>query len=108
MEINGKELTALAIWGCPDYCETISRLAYVVALTVDKDTKRLIAGLHDRLLTGSTADEYSELYSRAVDHLEHERIRQLSRKNDRIKRIQRARTIAEHRGWVIVNGGCTK
>lgn len=108
MEINGKELIALAIWGCPDYCETISRLAYVVTLTVDKDAKRLIAGLHDRLLAGCTADEYSKLYSRAVDYLERERIRQLSRKNDRIKRMHRARTIAERRGWVIVNGGCTE
>lgn len=64
MDINRKELSVLAARGCPDYCLIITRLAYVVALTVDKDAKRLIVGLYEQLLTNSAADEYSDIYKR--------------------------------------------
>ena len=79
MVINRMEMEVLGMWGCPEYMMTVTRLAYVAALTIDKDARKLIEDLHDRLLTESTADEYSELYKRSVDHHEHEKLRQLSR-----------------------------
>lgn len=108
MSISRMEMVVLAIWGCPDYASTITRLANVTSLTVDKDARRLIAGLHDYLLTESTADEYKELYKRSTDHCIREILRKLSGKQGRIREIQRAKAIAESRGWMVVDSGSTK
>lgn len=108
MNLNRMEMNILGLWGCPEYAATITRLAYLAVLTVDKDARGMIAGLHDRLLTESTADKYMELYKRSLDHYGHEKIRQISRKKDRFRRIRRAKAIAERRGWVVFDGGSAK
>ena len=108
MNLNRMEMNILGLWGCPEYAATITRLAYLAALTIDKDARRLIAGLHEHLLTESTAERYMELYKRSVDHYEQEKIRQLSWEKDRFRRIHRAKTIAESRGWVVFDGGSVK
>ena len=98
MNLNRMEMNILGLWGCPEYAATITRLAYLAALTIDKDARRLITGLHERLLTESTAEKYMELYKRSLDHYGHEKIRQISRKKDRFRRICKANAIAERRG----------
>ncbi len=108
MNLNRMEMDILGLWGCPEYAATITRLTYVAALTVDKDARRLVAGLHDRLLTEIAADKYMELFKRSVEHYEHEKIRQLLRRNDRFRKIRRAKAIAESRGWVVFDGGSVK
>lgn len=108
MNLNRMEMEILGLWGCPEYAATITRLTNVAALTVDKDAKRLIAGLHDRLLTEITVDKYMELFKRSVEHCEHEKIRQLLKRNDRFRKKRRSKAIAESHGWVVFDGGVVK
>ena len=62
MRLSKEEKEILYAWGSDDYGLTVSRLAHLAALTIDKTTKRIVCRLHDRLFTECTEGLYRELF----------------------------------------------
>ena len=106
MELSYEEAMVFAIWGCPNYCLSVNRIAMVAGLTVERETKKLICTLHDRLLTKCEAEEYPALYEYAMELFKGKNKRELIRERVREPRcsVREALAVAEARGWKVING----
>lgn len=62
IELDIREKKALYVYGCPDYQNTVTRLKWLVSLTVDQEAKRWLLGLARKMETEGSEDWHSCFY----------------------------------------------
>jgi hypothetical protein len=64
MKLTVKEKKTLFMWGCPNYQNTISRMAMGAALMTDEHVRREVITLRTRLIEEFTDDNYPAFYEK--------------------------------------------
>ena len=62
MKISWKEKKVLYVFGCPDHHNTVTRLKWLTALTVDPEAKRRMLGLARKVETEVGENWYEDFY----------------------------------------------
>lgn len=62
MNLDIREKKVLYVYGCPDYHNTVTRLKWLVSLTVDQEAKRWLLTLARKMETEGSKDWYSCFY----------------------------------------------
>ena len=62
MKLDIREKKVLYVYGCPDYHNTITRLKWLVSLTVDQEAKRWLLGLARKMETEGSEEWHSCFY----------------------------------------------
>jgi hypothetical protein len=60
LTINEKKI--LYVWGCPNYRNTIERLAYAAAFMTDSEVKHRVSMLRDKLMEADMQEDYTCFY----------------------------------------------
>jgi hypothetical protein len=64
MKLTVKEMKTLFMWSCPNYQNTISRMAMGAALMTDEHVRREVVTLRIRLIEEFTDDSYPVFYEK--------------------------------------------
>ena len=64
MKISWKEKKVLYVFGCPDHHNTVTRLKWLTALTVDPEAKDRMLELARKIDQGLKAEDYAGFYHR--------------------------------------------
>jgi Tfp pilus assembly major pilin PilA len=64
MKLTVKEMKTLFMWSCPNYQNTISRMAMGAALMTDEHVRREVVTLRIRLIEEYTDDSYPAFYEK--------------------------------------------
>lgn len=62
MKLDIREKKVLYVYGCPDYNNTVTRLKWLVSLTVDQEAKRWLLALARKMETEGSKDWHSCFY----------------------------------------------
>ena len=62
MKLDIREKKVLYVYGCPDYHNTVTRLKWLVSLTVDREARRWILGLARKMETEGSGEWYPCFY----------------------------------------------
>ena len=62
MKLDIREKKVLYVYGCPDYYNTVTRLKWLVSLTVDQEAKRWLLALARKMETEGSKDWHSCFY----------------------------------------------
>ena len=58
MKLDIREKKVLYVYGCPDYHNTVTRLKWLVSLTVDREARRWLLGLARKMETEGSGEWY--------------------------------------------------
>ena len=62
MKLDIREKKVLYVYGCPDYHNTVTRLKWLVSLTVDQEAKHWLLALARKMETEGSKDWHSCFY----------------------------------------------
>lgn len=62
MKLDIREKKVLYAYGCPDYHNTVTRLKWLVSLTVDREARRWMLGLARKMETEGSEEWYPCFY----------------------------------------------
>ena len=62
MNLDIREKKVLYVYGCPDYHNTVTRLKWLVSLTVDREARHWLLGLARKMETEESGEWYPCFY----------------------------------------------